>query len=187
MPPELAMQIPVVKEIISAMRISSFEIDGYEADDIIGTLARTAEEKGLEPLIITGDKDALQLATDVTHILITRKGISDFDLYDKNRMIERYHLTPSQFIDLKGLMGDQSDNIPGIPGIGEKTGIKLLEQFGSVSNLLAHTDEIANEKLRTKVEQNAQLAAMSRRLAEINTHVPIDFDIEDMRLTEPSS
>ena len=95
-------------------------------------------------------------------------------------MIEKYHLTPSQFIDLKGLMGDQSDNIPGIPGIGKKTGIKLLEQFGSVSNLLAHTDEIANEKLRTKVEQNAQLAAMSRRLAEINTHVPIDFDIEDM-------
>ena len=187
MPPELAMQIPVVKDIISAMRISSFEIDGYEADDIIGTLARTAEEKGLEPLIITGDKDALQLATDVTHILITRKGISDFDLYDKNRMIERYHLTPSQFIDLKGLMGDQSDNIPGIPGIGEKTGIKLLEQFGSVSNLLAHTDEIANEKLRTKVEQNAQLAAISRRLAEINTHVPIDFDIEDMRLTEPDT
>ena len=185
MPMELAMELPIMKDILTAMNISNLEIDGFEADDIIGTVARIAEEEGIEPLIITGDKDALQLATDKTHILITRKGISEFDLYDREKMIERYQLTPQQFIDLKGLMGDQSDNIPGIPGVGEKTGIKLLTQFGSVANLLANTDQISNAKLRQKVEDNAQLAAMSRRLAEINRFVPLDINIEDFRVSAP--
>ena len=185
MPPELAMELPLMKDILEAMNIENLEIDGFEADDIIGTVARTAEEEGLAPLIITGDKDALQLATDVTQVLITKKGISEFELYDREKMIERYQLTPQQFIDLKGLMGDQSDNIPGIPGVGEKTGIKLLAQFGSVAELLANTDKIANAKLRAKVEENAQLAAMSRRLAEINCFVPIDIDLAKMQFREP--
>lgn len=185
MPPELAMEMPIMKEILEAMNISNLEIEGFEADDIIGTVSRVAEEEGLAPLIITGDKDALQLASDVTKVLITKKGISEFDLYDKDKMIERYSLTPEQFIDLKGLMGDQSDNIPGIPGVGEKTGIKLLEQFGSMANLLANTDEIKNKNLRAKVEDNAQLAAMSRKLAEIHRFVPLDFEIEQFKMTEP--
>lgn len=185
MPPELAMELPLMKEILSAMGVENLEIDGFEADDIIGTIARIAEEEGLSPLIITGDKDALQLASDITHVLITKKGISEFDLYDREKMIERYQLTPQQFIDLKGLMGDQSDNIPGIPGVGEKTGIKLLTQFGSITELLARTDEIASAKLRAKVEENAQLAVMSRRLAEINRFVPLEIDIEKFRVTEP--
>ncbi len=185
MPPELAMELPLMKDILTAMGITNLETPGFEADDIIGTIARIAEEDGLEPLIITGDKDALQLATDVTQVLITKKGISEFDLYDREKMIERYQLTPEQFIDLKGLMGDQSDNIPGIPGVGEKTGIKLLTQFGSVANLLANTEEIANAKLRAKVEEHAQLAAMSRRLATINKFVPLDIDLEAMKAKEP--
>lgn len=185
MPPELAMELPLMKDILSAMGIENLEMDGFEADDIIGTVARLAEEAGLNPLIITGDKDALQLATDATKVLITKKGISEFDLYDREKMIARYQLTPEQFVDLKGLMGDQSDNIPGIPGVGEKTGIKLLTQFGSVANLLAHTEEIANAKLRAKVEEHAQLAAMSRRLAEINKYVPLDMEIESFRAKEP--
>lgn len=185
MPPELAMQMPLVKDVLHAMNIETLEIDGFEADDIIGTVARVAEEDGLEPLIITGDKDALQLATDLTKILITKKGISEFDIYDREKMIERYQLTPDQFIDLKGLMGDQSDNIPGIPGVGEKTGIKLLEQFGSMENLLANTDQIKNEKLRTKVEENVQLAAMSKKLATINKYVPIEFEIQKFKTEEP--
>lgn len=185
MPVELAMQMPIMKEILSAMNIDSLEIDGFEADDIIGTIAREGETQGLSPLIITGDKDALQLATDKTKVLITKKGISDFDLYDREKMIERYSLTPEQFIDLKGLMGDSSDNIPGIPGVGEKTGIKLLLQFGSVANLLANTDQISNAKLRAKVEDNSQLAAMSRRLATINKFVPIDFEIETFKIIDP--
>lgn len=185
MPPELAMELPLMKEILTAMGIENLEISGFEADDIIGTIARIAEEESLSPLIITGDKDALQLATDVTQVLITKKGISEFELYDREKMIERYQLTPEQFIDLKGLMGDQSDNIPGIPGVGEKTGIKLLTQFGSVANLLANTEEIANTKLRAKVEEHAQLAAMSRRLAAINKYVPMDIDLESMKVKEP--
>lgn len=185
MPMELAMELPVMKDILTAMRIPNLELEGFEGDDIIGTLARQGEAAGLDPLIITGDKDALQLATDVTQVLITKKGISEFDLFDRAKMLERYELTPEQFIDLKGLMGDSSDNIPGIPGVGEKTGIKLLKQFGSVANLLANTEEIANAKLREKVETYAQQAAMSRRLAEINTQVPLDIELSDLLVEEP--
>lgn len=179
MPVELVMQMPLLKDVLHAMNIKTLELEGFEADDIIGTVARVAEEQELEPLIITGDRDALQLATDKTHILITKKGISDFELYDDQKMVERYGLTPTQFIDLKGLMGDSSDNIPGIPGVGEKTGIALLEQFGSIENMLEHTDEITKKGLRSKVEENAQLAVMSKRLATINRFVPIEVNIEE--------
>ena len=185
MPPELAMQMPILKEVLGAMNIPILELEGFEADDIIGTVARLGEEKGLEPLIVTGDKDALQLATDVTKVLITKKGVTDFELFDHDKMIERYNLTPVQFIDLKGLMGDSSDNIPGIPGVGEKTGIKLLEQFGSIENMLANTEQIERESLRNKVEENAQLALMSKQLATINRFVPIEFEFESLREEEP--
>ena len=178
MPPELVMQMPLLKEVLHAMRIRTLELEGFEADDIIGTAARLAEEVDIEPLIITGDKDALQLATDKTKILITKKGISEFELFDYDKMVEHYGLTPTQFIDLKGLMGDSSDNIPGIPGVGEKTGIALLTQFHSIENLLAHTDEIKKPALRKKVEENAQLAVMSKRLATINRFVPIKVDFD---------
>ncbi|MCQ2550878.1 MAG: DNA polymerase I [Clostridia bacterium] len=181
MPPELAMEMPILKDILHAMNIATLEMDGYEADDIIGTVARVSEEGGLEPYIITGDKDALQLATDVTKIIITKRGITDFDIYDKAAMLDRYSLTPTQFIDLKGLMGDTSDNIPGIPGVGEKTGIKLLELFGSVENLVANYSEITNEKLRTKVEENLQLAMLSKKLATINVNTPIEFTLEELK------
>ena len=185
MPPELAMQMPILKDVLGAMNIPILELEGFEADDIIGTVARLGEEKGLEPLIVTGDKDALQLATDVTKVLITKKGVTDFELFDHDKMIERYNLTPVQFIDLKGLMGDSSDNIPGIPGVGEKTGIKLLEQFGSIENMLANTEQIERESLRNKVEENAQLALMSKQLATINRFVPIEFEFESLREEEP--
>ena len=185
MPHELVMQMPIVKDVLRAMNIEVLELEGYEADDIIGTVARKAEEVNIGALVITGDRDALQLVSDKTEVLITKKGITDFELYDIPKMKERYNLTPQQFIDLKGLMGDSSDNIPGIPGVGEKTGIKLLEQFGSIDNMLAHTDEISAKKLREKVEENSQLAILSKRLATINTAVPIDTDIESFKIKEP--
>ena len=159
MPPELVMQMPLLKDVLHAMNIKTLEMEGFEADDIIGTVAREAEEQGLCPMIITGDKDALQLATDKTQILITKKGISEFELFDHEKMLERYELTPQQFIDLKGLMGDSSDNIPGIPGVGEKTGITLLKQFGSVENLIVHTEEISKPALRK--ESRRKCAACS--------------------------
>ena len=126
MPPELAMQIPLLKDILKAMNIKQLELEGFEADDIIGTIAKKAEAEGLEPYIITGDKDELQLASDVTKVIITRKGVSEFDVFDRQAMIDKYGFTPEQFIDFKGLMGDQSDNIPGVPGVGEKTATKLI-------------------------------------------------------------
>lgn len=185
MPPELVMQMPLLKDVLHAMNIKTLEMEGFEADDIIGTVAREGEEQGLCPMIITGDKDALQLATDKTQILITKKGISEFELFDHEKMLERYELTPQQFIDLKGLMGDSSDNIPGIPGVGEKTGITLLKQFGSVENLIVHTEEISKPALRKKVEENVQLAVMSKRLATINRYVPIEISFNEMKVAEP--
>ncbi len=185
MPPELAMQMPIMKDVLGALRIKILEMEGYEADDIIGTVAKMADENDIRAYVITGDKDALQLVSDNTSVIITKRGITDFELYDPQKMQERYGLTSAQFIDLKGLMGDSSDNIPGIPGVGEKTGIKLLEQFGSIEYLLAHTDEISSPKLRAKVEDNAQLALMSKKLATINTNVPIEAKMSDFMLREP--
>lgn len=185
MPPELAMQMPLLKDVLAAMNIRMLEMEGFEADDIIGTVARQAEEEGLSPLIITGDKDELQLATDVTRVLITRRGISEFEIYDKNAMIEKYGFTPTQFIDFKGLMGDQSDNIPGVPGIGEKTAQKLILEFGSVENLIENIDTLKKSKMKENIEENSQLAMMSKRLATINVNVPIDFELSEMRECEP--
>ncbi|HHU17596.1 MAG TPA: DNA polymerase I [Clostridiales bacterium] len=185
MPPELAMQIPLLKEILEAMKIKILEMDGYEADDIIGTIAKKAEEEGLDAIIITGDKDELQLATERTKVVITKKGISEFELYDEAAMIEKYGFTPNQFIDYKGLMGDQSDNIPGIPGVGEKTARKLIQKFGSIANLINNTDKISGKALKEKIEENAQLALMCRRLATIYTEVPIEIDFKEFIVEEP--
>lgn len=185
MPPELAMQLPLLKEVLESMKIKILELEGFEADDIIGTVAKKAEEEGFEPMIITGDKDALQLATHITQVIITRKGISEFDSYDYDAMMEKYGFSPEQFIDFKGLMGDPSDNIPGIPGVGEKTAQKLILEYGSVANLIENAVRIKNEKLRQKIEENTQVALMSRRLAEINKEVPIDLDLESFIEEEP--
>jgi len=185
MPPELAMQLPLLKEVLEAMKVKILEIDGFEADDIIGTVAKRAEAEGLEPLIISGDKDELQLASDKTKVLITKKGISEFELYDEAAMYEKYGFSPEQFIDFKGLMGDQSDNIPGIPGVGEKTALKLVQEFGSVENLIASVEQITSKSLKEKIEENAQLAIMSRRLATINTEVPIEINFEEFKAEEP--
>ena len=185
MPPELAMQIPLLKDVLAAMNIKQIELEGFEADDIIGTIAREAEATGLEPYIITGDKDELQLATDVTKIIFTKKGVSEFDLYDRQAMIDTYGFTPQQFIDFKGLMGDKSDNIPGIPGVGEKTATKLILEYGSVENIIQNVDNVRPAGLKAKIEEHAQLAMMSKRLATINTNVPLDIDFEEYRLVEP--
>ena len=182
MPLELAMELPVLKDVLDAMAIKQYEIDGYEADDIIGTTAKMAEAAGMPAFIITGDRDALQLATDQTSVIITKKGISEFKLYDDAAMIEEYGFDHEQFIDYKGLRGDASDNIPGIPGIGEKTATRLILQFGSIENMIAHADEIENAKLREKIEDGAQSAMMSKRLATIVTTVPVEYSIEDCRI-----
>jgi DNA polymerase-1 len=185
MPPELAMQLPILKDALDAMRIKVLEIDGYEADDIIGTVARQAEAEGLEPLVITGDKDELQLATDKTKVLITKKGISEFEIFDREAMVREYGFPPEHFIDYKGLMGDPSDNIPGLPGVGDKTARKLVAEYHTVENLLEQADGIQNARLREIIEQNGQTARMSKRLATIVTDVPIHVDFSEFHWEEP--
>ena len=173
MPPELAMQIPILKDILDAMNISRMEIEGFEADDIIGTVARRAEKDGLEVVIFTGDKDQLQLATDTTKVVFTKKGVSEFDIYDEKTFTEKYGFSPLQFIDFKGLAGDKSDNIPGVPGVGDKTATKLIVEYGSVEEIIAHADEIKPDGLQKKIKDNDTIALMSKRLATIDVNVPL--------------
>ncbi len=183
-PPELLSQIPLLHDVLEAMNIAVLEKSQYEADDIIGTVAARAERDGIETLIISGDKDELQLIGPHVNVLINKRGMSEFDLYDVDAMRERYNLTPAQFIDLKGLMGDSSDNIPGVPGIGEKKGIALLEKYESLENLIVHADEVKG-KMGENLRENIDLARMSKWLATINTQAPIDFEWEDLELTDP--
>ncbi len=183
MPPELAEQIEPLKEVLDAFDVYRIELEGFEADDLIGTLSKHCEEKGLESLIVTGDRDALQLTSDRTKVLFTKKGISQLEVYDDKKVIEKYEVTPEQFIDLKGLMGDKSDNIPGVPGVGEKTAIKLLKQFETMENLIQNTDGIKG-KLKEKIETNREQAILSKRLATIITNVPVEINLEDLKMKE---
>ncbi len=178
-PPTLYEQMPLVRKMSQTMGIPIFEIDGYEADDIIGTLAKNAEEKGFNVEIVTGDLDALQMIDDRIRVLTTRKGLSDIVTYDAEEVKKRFGITPEQVVDFKSLKGDASDNIPGIKGIGEKTASDLLQKFGSLDNLLNNLDKVENIKLRAKIQAGIRDAKDSKVLATIRTDVPIkaDFDI----------
>ncbi|MDQ6418386.1 DNA polymerase I [Paenibacillus sp. LHD-117] len=179
-PPELSEQFPVLKELISAFNISQFELSGYEADDIIGTLTKQADERGVQTIVVTGDKDMLQLASTGVTVAVTRKGVSDVDIYTPEAIGERYGLEPLQIIDLKGLMGDTSDNIPGVPGVGEKTALKLLHDYGSVENVLDNLDKLKG-KLKENIENHKDDAVMSKKLATIFREVPLDRDTDELR------
>jgi DNA polymerase-1 len=186
MPDDLAIQLPVLKEILDAMNITRVEIEGYEADDIIGTLSKCAEQKGMETIILTGDRDSLQLASKLTRIKlpITRNRKTETEEYDDKGVMEKYGVTPSQFIDVKGLMGDRSDNIPGVPGIGEKTAIKLIKQFGSIENIYENLDAVEQKGVRQKLADNRELAFGSKYMATIDRDVPMPCSIEDCRRKE---
>jgi len=174
MPEELAVQVPVIKEVLDAMNIKRLELEGYEADDIIGSLSLCAEKMGIGVIIITGDRDALQLASHSTRVKIptSRGGKTETDEYDYNRVKEKYGVTPSQLIDVKGLMGDQSDNIPGVPGIGEKTALELIGEFGSIENLYENIDNISKKSVKEKLLAGKEYAFMSKKLATIEREVP---------------
>jgi len=184
MPPELEEQFPVVKDLLKLLAIDIYEIEGFEADDLIGTLAVTAESKDIDVYIVTGDKDALQLATDRTTVIITKKGMTEKEIYDRNRMIEEFGVTPDQFIDVKGLMGDTSDNIPGVPGIGEKTAFKLIKEYGSVEEVLRNIENINGKKLKENLQEYSEQAVFSKKLATIIKEVPIDIDMESIKSKE---
>ena len=180
-PPELIMQFPVIREILSKMGIGVFEMEGYEADDLIGTFSTIAEKEGFEVFVVTGDKDALQLASDNINVVINKKGISEKEIYNKERFINDFGVTPTQFIDVKGLMGDKSDNIPGVPGIGEKTAFKLIKDYGSIENLLTSIDSVSGKKLKENLITYSEQAILSKKLATIIKEVPIEISINDLK------
>ncbi|GKV69590.1 DNA polymerase I [Sporosarcina sp. NCCP-2716] len=179
-PPELSEQFPYLRKLLEAYQIPQYELDNYEADDIIGTLSRTAGEQAAETVVISGDKDLTQLATDSVTVCITRKGITDMEAYTPAHIEEKYGIEPLQIIDMKGLMGDASDNIPGVPGVGEKTALKLLKQFGSVENVYQSLDEVSGKKLKENLTENEAQAFMSKQLATIDVQAPIAIGLDEL-------
>ena len=182
-PPELKEQFPLCMEVLRSMGVPALELDDYEADDIIGTFAKKLDP-GLEVFIVTGDRDELQLIDDRTRVMYTKKGISDIKLYDKESFAADYEgLVPLQLIDLKGLMGDTSDNIPGVPGVGPKTALKLIAEYGSVENVIAHVEEVKGKSLKEKLVNNKEQALLSKELATIYTEVPgLDLTLDTYAL-----
>ena len=189
MPDELASQMPILKNVIRAMNITIIEKEGYEADDILGTLSVMGEKSGLEVALLTGDRDSFQLATDKVSIYIprTKAGKTETDIFDRNKVLEVYGVEPKQMIDVKGLQGDTSDNIPGVPGIGEKTALYIVKEYGSIENLYAAiengTDDLKG-KQKEKIADNKELAVLSKTLGTINLETPVGVEIEDLRIKE---
>ena len=183
---ELREQVPVMKEVLQAMDIKIVEMPGYEADDLLGTIAGMAEVQGMDVSIISGDRDLLQLATEKVKIRIpkTKRTGTEIEDYYAADVVERYQVTPKEFIDVKALMGDSSDNIPGVPGIGEKTATNLIVAYKSIENAYAHLEEITPKRAKTNLEEHYDMAQMSKTLATIEVHVPIEFDMEAAKLTD---
>lgn len=179
-PNELREQFPLVRELLDAFGIKWIEVPNFEADDIIGTLSRFSDAADMETLIVSGDKDLLQLVSEHVHAALTKKGITEVDRYDPAAVEARFSLTPAQIVDLKGLMGDSSDNIPGVPGVGEKTAIKLLNMYPSVEEILEHIDEMPGAKLQERLRENRDLALLSKQLATIHRDVPLDCTVTDL-------
>src|SRR5947207_15118009 len=182
MPDDLADQFPKVREVVKALRIPSYELKGYEADDVIGALTLQAEEKGLETTIVTVDLDMLQLVTDKTRLMTTRSGVENTVIYDPAKIADRYGLVAGQMIDFKALKGDPTDNIPGVPGVGEKTAAKLVAQFGNIDALYERIDEVKPDKLRDKLVENRDPVLRGRELTTIVRDLPVKLDLEAARL-----
>lgn len=183
MPEDLVEQLPAIKEFCRAYALPIYEKAGYEADDLIGTLAKKAEKENLEVVIVTGDKDALQLVNEKVRIYNTHKeGL----IYDKAKVIERFEgLGPDKVVEVMALMGDSSDNIPGVPGVGEKTAIRLIREYGSVEEIYRQIDQLKPESLAKTLREHAQIAHLSRELAQIDSRVPLEIDFEELRVRAP--
>lgn len=184
MAPELKQQVPLIKELLRMMNITVIEKAGYEADDIIGTIAKRSAAAGIDVSVISGDRDLLQLAEEKIQIRIpkTKKGVTEVENYYPKDVVALYGVTPLEFIDMKALMGDTSDNIPGAPGVGPKTASAIIQKYHSVDNVLAHLDELKPPKAQKSITENAEQVKMSRFLAEININVPLDYNIENAEI-----
>ncbi len=180
-PEALHHQVERIKEVVEAFNIPIFTLEGYEADDVIGTLARQAEAQGVHVLIVTGDTDAFQLITPHVRVMTSGRRFSDVIIYDEERVRERYGLSPQQLVDYKALIGDKSDNIPGVPGVGPKTATKLLQQYGSLEGIYEHLDEIRPERVRKALAEHREAAFAARELVRIHTDLPITLDLDACR------
>ena len=176
----LKVQFPMVKELLSALQVPIVEAEGWEGDDVLGTLARQGEREGLRVLLVTGDRDAFQLVDESVSVVTTKKGLSDIAVYGPAEVEERYGVTPSQIADFLGLKGDASDNIPGVPGIGEKTAAKLLREYGSLEELLSQADSVSG-KLGENLREHAEMARASRTVATIVTDVPVELSLGEIQ------
>ena len=186
MPDELAEQMPIIKEVLDAMNISRIEIEGFEADDILGTLSKKAKAKNIETILFTGDRDSFQLIEDgiTVKMPVTKGGKTETEIYNSEKIYEKYGVSPIELIEVKGLMGDASDNIPGVPGIGEKTALSYIQEFKTIDNLYENLDsDVVKPKARISLKENKDLAYLSRTLAVINTDIPVDFS-EDYKINE---
>ena len=200
MPDELAVQLPIIKEVLTAMNIEILEKEGYEADDILGTLAKFGAKEGLNVIVLTGDRDYFQLAEEHITIRIprTKQGKTETEDFDRNKVLEVYGIEPLKLIEVKGLMGDTSDNIPGVPGVGEKTALTLIKDFGGLDEIYAYLEgndassvatatgakkEIKG-KLKEKLETNKELAFLSRTLGEIDINAEIEKDLDKLKNEE---
>ena len=189
MPDELAQQMPMIKEVLKAMNIDIVEMEGYEGDDILGTLSKYGEKQGLDVTILSGDRDTFQLATDKVTIRIprTKQGKTETDEYDRKKVIEEYGLEPRALIEVKGLQGDTSDNIPGVPGIGPKTAISLIQKYGTIENLYKSIEEGTDDlkgKNKENIVENKDMALLSKTLGEINVNVPLEDTLEDLKIEQ---
>jgi DNA polymerase-1 len=184
MPDDLRSQFPKVREVVAALRIPVYEMEGYEADDVIGTITRDMDARGVDTTVVTGDLDMLQIVTDRTRLMTTRQGVDSTVYYTPAKIRERFELRPDQMIDYKALKGDPTDNIPGIPGVGEKTAARLIGQFGSLEGLYERLAEVKPDKLRDKVAEAREQVFRSRELARIVRDLPVSLDLEKARLTD---
>ena len=184
MPEELRQQVPIIQDVLKAMGIPLVMKGGLEADDILGTLAKKAESEGMEVTLLSGDRDLLQLASENIKISIpkTKKGGSEVEEYHTKEVIEKYSITPAQVVDMKGLMGDSADNIPGVPGVGEKTALKILAAFPTVDEAYEHIEEVEPKRARELLRANKELAFLSKKLATIKTDCELDFDFDQAKL-----
>ena len=182
-PDELVNQLGRVRQLVEAFRIPIFELDDYEADDVLGTLSHQASRQDIDTIIVTGDADAMQLVSPKVKVLTPKKAFGDTMLYDEAAVSQKYGVKPGQIADFKGLKGDPSDNIPGVPGVGEKTAVKLLQQFGSIEQIYARIDEVTPPKLQALLQENEALARQSKELATIVTQTPVTLNLDDCQIS----
>lgn len=184
-PNELSYQFGILKDVLDSMGVKYTDLDGFEADDIVGTYAEMAKEAGDRAVLITGDRDYLQLVDDDILVYLTKKGVSDTVEYTVEKIEEEYGITPKQLIDVKGLMGDKSDNIPGVDGIGEKRALDFIRKYGSIENLYDNLDDISGKKTKENLENGEAVAYMSKKIGTIVTNAPVEFEYDDLALGEP--